>query len=341
MRPSLVIVSIIDKSLVDVIASINLKNVLFQEPNNSNNAEAERLTMHRCIVTSIIESETVYVECLYVMEKYMNAIKATLSTSQPVITEEEFNTIFYKISELHELHKNFLEGLKTAVASWEEPLSVGSHFKKMAENINVYGAFLHNYGRATDAVRRRCSSSQRFADLTRQIACRGQPMSLDDLLHKPVARVQKNALVLHDLIKYTPASHPDHAMLTDALNMTQHFLDEFNIIQTKSMFPNADRAQRRLVKNSFIVELSDGHRKLRHLFLFNDVIACAKYKASGRDKFTFELKWFIPLPDIVVVEEDAAIANSNDTRETSPANIVALKSQASTVRDQILAEERA
>ncbi|XP_063536599.1 active breakpoint cluster region-related protein [Cydia strobilella] len=315
-----------------------LRKLQHQESINSSNAEAERLTMHRCIVTSIIESETVYVECLYVMEKYMNAIKATLSTSQPVITEEEFNTIFYKISELHKLHKNFLEGLKTAVASWEEPLSVGSHFKKMAENINVYGAFLHNYGRATDAVRRRCASSQRFADLTRQIACRGQPMSLDDLLHKPVARVQKNALVLHDLIKYTPASHPDHAMLTDALNMTQHFLDEFNIIQTKSMFPNADRAQRRLVKNSFIVELSDGHRKLRHLFLFNDVIACAKYKASGRDKFTFELKWFIQLPDIVVIEEEIGTA---DARETSPANIVALKSQASTVRDQILAEERA
>lgn len=61
----------------------------------------------------------------------MNAIKATLSTSQPVITQEEFNTIFYKISELHELHKNFLEGLKNAFASWEEPLSVGVHFKKM------------------------------------------------------------------------------------------------------------------------------------------------------------------------------------------------------------------
>ncbi|XP_041978968.1 active breakpoint cluster region-related protein [Aricia agestis] len=311
---------------------------LHTQESNSSNAEAERLTMHRCIVTSIIESETVYVECLYVMEKYMNAIKATLSTSQPVISEEEFGTIFYKISELHELHKSFLEGLKKAVASWEEPLSVGIHFKKMAENINVYGAFLHNYGRATDAVRRRCSSSPRFADLTRQIACRGQPVSLDDLLHKPVARVQKNALVLHDLIKYTPASHPDHAMLTDALNMTQHFLDEFNIIQTKSMFPNADRAQRRLVKNSFIVELSDGHRKLRHLFLFNDVIACAKYKASGRDKFTFELKWYIPLSDIVVVEEEAGGAAE---RETSPANIVALKSQACTVRDQILAEERA
>lgn len=43
----------------------------------------------------------------------------------------------------------------------------------------------------------------------------------------------------------------------------------------------------------------------------------------------------------MVVEEESAGANAADARETSPANIVALKSQASTVRDQILAEERA
>lgn len=61
----------------------------------------------------------------------MNAIRATLNSSQPVITEEEFNTIFYKISDLHELHKGFLEGLKTAIASWDEPLAVGGYFKKM------------------------------------------------------------------------------------------------------------------------------------------------------------------------------------------------------------------
>lgn len=42
-----------------------------------------------------------------------------------------------------------------------------------------------------------------------------------------------------------------------------------------------------------------------------------------------------------MVEEESAVTNANDARETSPANIVALKSQASTVRDQILAEERA
>jgi RhoGEF domain len=64
-----------------------------------------------------------------------------------------------------------------------------------------------------------------------------QKASLEDLLHKPVARIQKNALVLNDLIKYTPEHHPDYQTLGEALAMNQSFLDEFNMIQTKSMFP--------------------------------------------------------------------------------------------------------
>ncbi|XP_066997910.2 active breakpoint cluster region-related protein [Anabrus simplex] len=305
---------------------------------DGNKAEAERITMYRCIIASIIESETIYLECLNVMIQYMKAIKATLTSSQPVITQEEFDTIFYKVPDLHDLHSRFLEGLKKRTHNWDGRLTIGDHFRIMASNINIYGAFLHNYVRATETVRKCSSNNQQFGEITRDIRLKslaGQSLSLEDLLHKPVARVQKNALVLHDLLKYTPESHPDHKTLTDALKMTQHFLDEFNMIHTKTMFPSTDRAQRRLVKNSFIVELSDGHRKLRHLFLFNDVIACAKYKASGRDKFTFELKWYIPLGDIVIFEEPAI-----EPRESSPANIVALKSQACTVRDQILWDER-
>lgn len=98
-----------------------------------------------------------------------------------------------------------------------------------------------------------------------------------------------------------------------------------------------DKALRRLIKNSFIVELAEGNRKLRHLFLFNDVIACAKYKSSGRDRFEYELKWFIALKDIIVfLYEEAAI----DPKENSPVNILHLKSQACIVRDQIILEEK-
>ncbi|XP_071856154.1 rho GTPase activating protein at 1A isoform X2 [Bombus fervidus] len=304
----------------------------------SKDREDDRTSMIKCIVNSVVESETIYVECLNVMLQYMKAIRATLTTSQPVISEDEFGTMFYKIPELHALHQTFLDGLRKKLDKWDSKTAIGEQFKVMASNIGLYGAFLHNYARATDTVRRCSAHSTQFGEITRDIRLRGVPkgpgLSLEDLLHKPVARVQKNALVLHDLLKHTPVNHADHAPLSEALGMTRNFLDEFNIIQTKSMFPSHDRAQRRLVKNSFVVELSDGHRKLRHLFLFNDVIACAKYKASGRDKFTFELKWYVPVAEAVVTEDGI------EPRETSPANVVALRSQACTVRDQILWEER-
>lgn len=76
-------------------------------------------------------------------------------------------------------------------------------FLHQASNIKIYGAFLHNYGRATDTVRKCSASNAQFADITRHICLKSlggghsQSLSLEDLLHKPVARVQKNALVLH------------------------------------------------------------------------------------------------------------------------------------------------
>lgn len=96
-----------------------------------------------------------------------------------------------------------------------------------------------------------------------------------------------------------------------------------------------------------MVELCEGHRKLRHLFLFNDVMACAKYKSTGRGKITFELKWYVlqtfffskiiidgqnlnyfchfryvHLNDLIILEE-----TGNEPKEVSPPNLLSLKSQ--------------
>jgi len=66
-------------------------------------SEAERLMMYKCILNSIVESEAIYLEGLSVMLQYMKAMKVTLSTQQPVIPKEDFDVIFYKIPELHDL----------------------------------------------------------------------------------------------------------------------------------------------------------------------------------------------------------------------------------------------
>ena len=75
-------------------------------------SEADRVLMYKSILNSIVDSEAAYLECLSVVLQYMKAMKVTLTTSQPVIPREEFDVIFYKIPELHDLHFTFHESLK-------------------------------------------------------------------------------------------------------------------------------------------------------------------------------------------------------------------------------------
>lgn len=190
------------------------------------------------IIASIITSETLYVECLNKMTQYMKAIRATLTTSQPVISEEDFQTMFFKIEELNTVHNKFLADLKEKQRNNpDSDIQVGNLFKSLADNIQIYGAFLHNYGHAIDTVKKCGSNNPQFKDIISNIILNStneQSLTLEDLLHKPVARVQKNALVLQDLIQHTPESHPDYQPLRQAHKITRNFLSEFNVIQTKS-----------------------------------------------------------------------------------------------------------
>ncbi|KAH8270701.1 hypothetical protein KR044_006656 [Drosophila immigrans] len=291
----------------------------------------------RSILSSIIHSETIYVECLNKMIQYKRAIHATLGTSQPVINQEEENTIFFKIDELHEVHTAFLGDLKTIVAHEGGDVLIGDPFKRLADMFDLYSAFLHNYGQAIETVKKCSANNPQFKKIVSTIVVNlqtEQSLTLEDLLHKPVARVQINALVFNDLLRETPTNHPDHQPLKQAQKNIQIFLNQFNVVDQR-LPTESNRNLRRMVRNSFIVELVDGHRKLRHLFLFNDVIACAKYKALGRDRIDYELKWFIPLKDVNVYEESDSSA---DLKESSPANISQVKRNLRSVRDQLILE---
>lgn len=217
---------------------------------------------------------------------------------------------------------------------------IGELFKRLAEMVDLYGAFLHNYNQAIETVKKCSANNPQFKKIVSTIVLNlqtEQSLTLEDLLHKPVARVQINALVFNDLMECTPANHPDHNQLKYARDAIQSFFKSFNVVN-QNLSSDSNKNLRRMVKNSFIVELVDGHRKLRHLFLFNDAIACAKYKANGRDRIDYELKWFMMLKDVNVLEDIEA--NNSDLKESSPANILQLKTQACSVRDQLLLEER-
>lgn len=201
--------------------------------------------------------------------KYMKAIRATLTTSQPVISEQEFQTMFFKIDELFSVHTRFLNNLRQKVAQDSgggSEICVGETFRELADHMHLYGAFLHNYGRAIDTVKKCGSNNQQFKEIVSKIVLNStneQSLTLEDLLHKPVARVQKNAMVLEDLLNETPAAHIDYQSLKQSQKMVRNFLSEFNVIPTKNMFPVSVKKNPYKFKQLTTIRLSPSPRTNR------------------------------------------------------------------------------
>lgn len=167
----------------------------------------------------------------------MKAMRATLTTSKPVISEKEFQTIFFKIDELYVVHTAFLTSLKSKIALDSNDIFIGGSFEELAKHIHIYGAFLHNYGQAIDTVKKCGENNVQFKEIVSKIVLNSQNeqlLTLEDLLHKPVARLQKNALVLQDLINETPSTHLDYKPLLQSQKTIHKLLSEFNVVQNKS-----------------------------------------------------------------------------------------------------------
>lgn len=60
-------------------------------------------------------------------------------------------------------------------------------------------------------------------------------------------------------------------------------------------------ASRALVRHSLLVEMSvSGRRKLRHVFLFPDMLVCAKPRPPGSAGSSFEVRWIVPTASAVI-----------------------------------------
>ena len=61
----------------------------------------------------------------------MKPLKAAATTSQPVLTVAQIETIFFKVPELYEIHKDFYDGLLPRVQQWSHHQRVGDLFQKL------------------------------------------------------------------------------------------------------------------------------------------------------------------------------------------------------------------
>ncbi|XP_061461217.1 active breakpoint cluster region-related protein isoform X2 [Rhineura floridana] len=266
--------------------------------------------MRRVVLKDFLANEEMYINQLEALLLPMKPLKATATTSQPVLTIQQIETIFYKIQDIYEIHKEFYDSLWPQIQNWDSSVVLGHLFQKLASQLGVYKAFVDNYKIALETAEKCSQSNNQFQKISEELKVKGPKgvkeshtsVTMEALLYKPINRVTRSTLVLHDLLKHTPSNHPDYPLLQDALRISQNFLSSINedIDPRRTAVTTPKGETRQLVKDGFLVELAEGSRKLRHVFLFTDVLLCAKLKKTGVGKHQqYDCKWYMPLAELV------------------------------------------
>ncbi|XP_053341913.1 active breakpoint cluster region-related protein isoform X1 [Clarias gariepinus] len=309
------------------------------------------LEMKKLVLSGFLASEEIYINQLDALLLPMRPLKATATTSKPVLTMEQIETIFYKIQDIYEIHKEFYDALYPNIQQWDDKVTVGHLFQKLASQLGVYKAFVDNYKMAVETVEKCSQSNSQFQKISENVKVKGPKdskdcttttVNMEALLYKPIDRVTRSTLVLHDLLKHTPKEHPDFALLQDALRISQNFLSSINedIDPRRTAVTTPKGEVRQLVKDGFLVEVSEGTRKLRHVFLFTDLLLCAKMKktAVGRHQ-QYECKWYIPLADLTFQTLDDS--DSCTHVQTLPEHeIEEMKIKISVIKNEIQKEKK-
>ncbi|KAJ8338183.1 hypothetical protein SKAU_G00371490 [Synaphobranchus kaupii] len=261
------------------------------------------------VLTSILTSEELYLSELETLLTPMKALRASASTSQPVLSTQQVQTVFFQVPELRELHKEFYTTLRARLEPAQEHQGgaqlppVGDLFLRMVSQLGVYRGFIDNYESAVEIVRKCTQSEERFRTLAESMmSCKGSDNSkttytFEALLYKPLDRVTKTTLVLHDLLKHTPLDHQDHALLQEALRISSSFLSGVNEeSQCKRAVTLSTGMRRQLIRDGFVVDMCEGSRSIRHLFLYTDLLLCAKLKGGSAGKHAnYRFRWYLPL----------------------------------------------
>uniref|UniRef100_H3BYX7 Si:dkey-33c9.6 n=1 Tax=Tetraodon nigroviridis TaxID=99883 RepID=H3BYX7_TETNG len=251
------------------------------------------------VLRGILRSEEVYLRQLDALLTPMKALWASAGTSQPVLSSQEVQTVFYQVPEIRDMHQSFSSGLKARLSGWDRTGS-GSALPPQVNQLGLYGGFIGNYKEAVEVVRRCSQADVRFRTLAESMmpndSSEGK-YTFEALLYQPLDRVTKTTLVLRDVLKATPDEHGDRVPLQEALRLSRSFLAGVNESSLSRREVTLSHAMtRRLVRDGFVVDASEGERSLRHLFLFTDLLLCTRFKHAARGKQDhYRFCWYLPL----------------------------------------------
>lgn len=151
---------------------------------------------------------------------YVTRLKLTIDVvygqmkAQNILDKKDLSLQFDGLDQIYQLHaRHSLDGTTS------QNLKFLSLFEDIASNCDIYSQYLANYEPAMQRRGALLTKNRRYSDFVSTLEKDPilQGATLESLLILPVQRIPRYRLLMEQLIKYTPETHPDFSILQNAL----------------------------------------------------------------------------------------------------------------------------
>ncbi len=211
--------------------------------------------------------------------------------------QSDFVSIFGDLPSIIQVNRELLSALETSKDR------IGRVFLELAPYLKFYSTYAQEFQNSSRLVERWSERHRGFRTfLTDQETRPEVQLKLNALLITPVQRVPRYKLLIEDVIKNTPDSHPDKANLQEALgqiesvawHINEQLREHENALKMldiqKSLvgcYPKILTPGRRLVKQGNLMKVpktATTSGNPRYFVLFSDMLMYCKVKIAGSGK---------------------------------------------------------
>jgi len=195
--------------------------------------DVELFERRRYIVREIMTTEEAYCMGLEVMalDYQVKLLEAADTANLPGISKEDIRNIFLNVEHLHSISKHFLADISLRVIDWQEDSLIGDIFILWTPLFLNYASYQNCFKKAGELLTK-CQTNDAFNEMVssieNQVRSKGV-VALENLLIKPIQRIPRYVLLVEELYRKTPISHPDKDNLQEAIKKLQKlttFLDQ-------------------------------------------------------------------------------------------------------------------
>jgi len=268
------------------------------------------------VVNEVLNTERDYVRDLHVLvDVYLLPLR-----ENGLLSPQQMHVVFSSVESMLPVNEELLRCLESGDG-------VGKAFLAVGQFLKIYSDYCNNQNAAYALLAEMSHKSDDFAGFLQY--CKTRPESrgqdLASFLIKPVQRICKYPLLLRELIKNTPESHPDHQELLRARDLIEKSVNTINdrkrdLEASEDLFVLQNQIEgvldrggllspaRKLIEEADIRQIVDGKVSEAHYFFFNDLFVLTTPMSKNE---RYHLLAYFPLSEALLNVVPSANASPN------------------------------